>query len=235
MPRLLLRAGLTSSGIMTVADILAQGIERRVLGSTPDNPRDYDPYRTARFAVVGLTLHGPYFQRGFAMVDRRFGPSLSKAGKPAWGVIAKKVGTTQFALNAPFMVCLFAWMGVLEGRREPAAVWDNVKQKWPAAFWAGNVFWPCANFVNFRFLGPQHRVAYVASCGAVWNTYISVRCCRPPAPAASPCGPVLTRSSLVAPQLLNQYKDEEQKRLAAGEAPRPRRLAAGEAREPPNR
>ena len=37
----------------------------------------------------------------------------------------------------------------------------------------GNLFWPVANFLNFRFLGPQHRVAYVAACGAMWNTYIS--------------------------------------------------------------
>ena len=46
--------------------------------------------------------------------------------------------------------------------------------QWPAAFWAGNLFWPVANFVNFRFLGPQHRVAYVASCGVMWNTFISL-------------------------------------------------------------
>eukprot|EP01052_Picozoa_sp_SAG31_P048261 SAG31_NODE_10020_length_1194_cov_1.830137_3_plen_74_part_00 len=36
------------------------------------------------------------------------------------------------------------------------------------------MFWPVANFVNFRFLGPQHRVAYVASCGVMWNTFISL-------------------------------------------------------------
>jgi hypothetical protein len=66
---------------------------------------------------VGLTLHGPYFQRGFAWVDRRFGASLTAAGKPSWPVIGKKVVTTQFVLNAPFMVGLFGWMGVLEGRR----------------------------------------------------------------------------------------------------------------------
>ena len=158
MPRLLLRAGLTSGGIMTVADILAQSIERQVLGSTPERPRKYDPYRTAIFATVGLTWHGPYFQRGFAWVDRRFGPSLV-SGKPVWPVICKKIVTTQFALNAPFMVGLFGWIGFLEGRREPQQIWENVAAKWPAAFWAGNAFWPCANFINFRFLGPQHRVA----------------------------------------------------------------------------
>ena len=57
---------------MTVADIIAQGIERQVLGSTPEKPREYDPHRTVRFAVVGLTLHGPYF-KGFAMVDNTLG------------------------------------------------------------------------------------------------------------------------------------------------------------------
>ena len=49
----------------------------------------------------------------------------------------------------------------------------NVRRKFPSAFWAGNLFWPIANFINFRFLGPEHRVAYVAACGAIWNTYIS--------------------------------------------------------------
>eukprot|EP00747_Dinoflagellata_sp_TGD_P221893 gnl/TRDRNA2_/TRDRNA2_93668_c0_seq1.p1 gnl/TRDRNA2_/TRDRNA2_93668_c0~~gnl/TRDRNA2_/TRDRNA2_93668_c0_seq1.p1 ORF type:complete len:193 (-),score=14.28 gnl/TRDRNA2_/TRDRNA2_93668_c0_seq1:378-956(-) len=191
MAGMMLKGGVTSASIMTVADIIAQGIERRVLGSTPENPRDYDAYRTARFAVVGLTWHGPYFQRGFAWVDSRFGPSLLD-GKPLWEVIGKKVITTQFVLNAPFMVGLFAWMGVLEGKRQPQEIWENVTTKWPAAFWAGNIFWPCANFVNFRFLGPQHRVAYVASCGAMWNTYIS---------------------------LLNKYKDEQQQAGLASALP----------------
>jgi protein Mpv17 len=180
-PPMLLRAGLTSMSIMSVADMIAQATEYLVLGSTPEKPRSYDPHRTARFALVGLTLHGPYFQRGFAWVDRHFGPSLLK-NKPLWPVIGKKVVTTQFVLNAPFMVLLFGWVGVLEGKRKPQQLYDNIVAKWPAAFWAGNAFWPVANCINFRFLGPQHRVAYVASCGAVWNTYIS---------------------------LLNQYKDEQ--------------------------
>ena len=164
MPRMLLRAGLTSSGIMTVADIIAQAIERQVeLRSDRTSKSQWDPYRTLRFAIVGLTWHGPYFQRGFAWVDAKFGPSLVNS-KPVWGVIAKKVVTTQFVLNAPFMVGLFGWMGVLEGRRTTHEITENIVAKWPAAFWAGNVFWPAANFVNFRFLGPSHRVACALFC-----------------------------------------------------------------------
>lgn len=29
--------------------------------------------RTARFGVIGLTLHGPYFLHGFRALDQRFG------------------------------------------------------------------------------------------------------------------------------------------------------------------
>ena len=121
---MLLRAGLTSGAICTVGDILAQNIESRVR----PNPAPYDPYRTLRFGVVGLTLHGPYFQRGFSWVDKYFGASLV-AGKPLWPVIGKKIAFTQFALNAPFMVLLFGWMGVLEGRTTIEGVQENIIAK----------------------------------------------------------------------------------------------------------
>eukprot|EP01052_Picozoa_sp_SAG31_P047122 SAG31_NODE_9295_length_1303_cov_1.210133_2_plen_136_part_01 len=124
MPRMMLRAGLTSGVICTVGDILAQNIESRVRKS----PVPYDPYRTLRFGVVGLTLHGPYFQRGFAWVDKYFGASLAN-GKPLWPVIGKKIVFTQFGLNAPFMVLLFGWIGVLEGRRTVEEVQGNIVAK----------------------------------------------------------------------------------------------------------
>lgn len=129
--------------------------------------------RTLRFALVGATCHGPYFNFGFGWVDRQFGAPIGPDGSVLWLTLVKKTATTQFVLNPPYMVILFAWMGFLEGRRSVSAICDNVRRKFPSAFWAGNLFWPIANFLNFRFLGPQHRVAYVAACGALWNTYIS--------------------------------------------------------------
>ena len=75
MPGLLLRAGLTSSVICTIGDVVAQHVESQVRS----RPEPYDPYRTLRFGIVGLTLHGPYFQRGFAYVDKAFGATLVRA------------------------------------------------------------------------------------------------------------------------------------------------------------
>ena len=156
--RQLLRAGLTSGAIHVMADTLAQLVESR--GSM----EEHDYRRTLTFGIVGATLHGPYFQRAFAMLDKRL---------PATAVL-KKTAITQVLLNPPYLVLLFAWLGTLEGRQFPEEVAQNVSDKIVPAFWAGNLFWPVANFLNFRYLPPQHRVAYVASCGAVWNTFISL-------------------------------------------------------------
>ena len=65
---LLLRAGVTSGAIHIGSDILAQAVETQ--GDSLREPSaHHDMSRTLRFALVGMTLHGPYFQRGFALVD----------------------------------------------------------------------------------------------------------------------------------------------------------------------
>ena len=164
--KLLVKAGVTSGLIHVVADILAQAVETR--GQSLTNPAEaHNAERTKRFAFVGLTLHGPYFQRGFALVDQRFGTPTSMR------VVMKKTLAVQAFVNPPYMLLLFSYLGLLEGRRGDEVL-QNTKDKFMPAFWAGNVFWPIANFLNFKYLGPQYRVAYVASCGAVWNTFISM-------------------------------------------------------------
>lgn len=159
------RAGATSGAIHIVADAVAQMLETH--GESLRHPDNHDFGRTMRFAMVGLTLHGPYFQRCFALVDKRFGHPTSTS------VVLKKTLAVQAFVNPPYMVLLFSYLGLLEGRRGEAIL-ANTKEKFGPAFWAGNIFWPIANVLNFRFIGPQYRVAYVASCGAIWNTFISI-------------------------------------------------------------
>ena len=80
------RAGVTSGFIHIVADTLAQTVE-----SKGDLAAHYDPKRTLTFGVVGATLHGPYFQRAFAVLDKRF----------AADAVLKKTAVTQFLINPP--------------------------------------------------------------------------------------------------------------------------------------
>eukprot|EP00937_MAST-01D_sp_MAST-1D-sp2_P006077 g6077.t1 len=161
------RAGVTSGGIHILADVLAQGIETR--GASLARPQEvHDVERTGRFGLLGLTLHGPYFAKGFAAVDFVFGAPKNLR------TVLKKTLAVQAFVNPPYLVLLFLYLGALEGKAWPGEILGSVREKIVPAFWAGNLFWPIANFCNFKFLAPHQRVAYVASCGAMWNTFISM-------------------------------------------------------------
>ena len=63
----LARAGLQSGTIMATADLVTQtAMEEQVNGR-----------RTARWAVAGLVLHGPYFFLGFRRIDQYFGAATT--------------------------------------------------------------------------------------------------------------------------------------------------------------
>ena len=65
----IVRAGLQSGSIMTVADVLTQlGVER-----CPE----LDHRRTLRWTLGGLCLHGPYFFKAFQILDKTLGPATS--------------------------------------------------------------------------------------------------------------------------------------------------------------
>ena len=65
----LLKASLTSGTVMACGDMLCQKIRQ------PKNPVNWP--QTSRFAIIGATLHGPYFFKGFRWLDTRFGTSNS--------------------------------------------------------------------------------------------------------------------------------------------------------------
>jgi hypothetical protein len=71
---------------------------------------------------------------------------------------SRRLLQTQFILNPPYLVFLFAWMGVLEGQVSPAEIAENVQVKTTAAMLPNFAFWPIANFINFSFVPAAWRV-----------------------------------------------------------------------------
>lgn len=156
---------------MTVADTITQlGIERKQLRLARTSSVDvvpeeyYDPSRTMRWTVAGLTLHGPYFFHTFGSLDRYFGAAKTISN------VVKKTAIAQFVIFPPYLVGLFAYMGCMEGCGDiPAKVYQRV----PDAFLGGCMFWPVANMVNFAIVPPTLRVPYLASVGSLWNCFLS--------------------------------------------------------------
>lgn len=96
------RVATQSAAIHAAADILGQSLERwgivprsggeggaQISGGVGSAASGWDTARTMRFAIVGGTLHGPYFGVGFAYLDRWLGASRSI------GNVARKVVATQ--------------------------------------------------------------------------------------------------------------------------------------------
>ena len=123
-----------------------------------------DLKRSTRWAVAGLTLHGPYFFFGFRKVDKYFGAVTSMV------TVAKKTAAAQFILFPPYLVALFGYMGAMEGITD---IGGKIRQKVPEAFMGGCVYWPVANGLNFAFCPPYLRVPYLAFSAGVWNSYLS--------------------------------------------------------------
>lgn len=127
----LLRAGVQSGTIMAAADTATQ------FGMEGTTSRHYDPARTLRWALCGLTCHGPYFLVGFSAIDRYFGT----ASATSLATVAKKTLLAQLVLFPPYLVLLFGIMGVLEGKSTQRELVQKIQQRVPEAFAGGCVYW----------------------------------------------------------------------------------------------
>jgi len=169
-----LKAGLQSGTILTLADVFTQcGIEGARLrlshGAETPSEKIWDPYRSLRWASVGACLHGPWFWWSFGRIEAFWGPSRSL------GMVLKKTFAAQFLPFPVYMIGVFTYLGVLEGRRDPRDIAENTRRKAIAALCAGLVYWPPVNVVNFMFMPGTLRVPYLACAGGTWGAYLSWR------------------------------------------------------------
>lgn len=157
-----LRAGLVSGASMTAGDAICQCIRAKAAGK--DVRLNWR--QSARFGLVGLTLHGPFFYSGFRWLDSRFGTAatLQKA--------LIKTAAGQATLFPLYTSLFFTYMGLLEGLT-PAQCVAKVRQAFPPTFVTGSVFWPTANIFNFMLVPPHLRVPYVNVAGLFWNAWLS--------------------------------------------------------------
>jgi protein Mpv17 len=167
--RTLVRAGLQSGTIMGAADVATQLLATRHHHDEEDEGRgavwSWDYERTARWSAVGVTLHGPYFAAGFARLDTVYGPAPT-----TMAVVVQKTAAAQLVLFPPYLVLLFAYLGWLEGVED---IGQKVKNRAPAAFWTGCIYWPVANILNFGLVSAAYRIPYTSAAAGLWNCYLS--------------------------------------------------------------
>ncbi|KNE59495.1 hypothetical protein AMAG_03769 [Allomyces macrogynus ATCC 38327] len=202
---ILVKGSLTAGALFTVGDVVAQ----RVV-AVPQNADQaaaasismseffrstYDPHRTARMALTGLLLNGPYFTAAFAAMDRlypaRLATSASSTG-PAWRApltrALQKAVTTHLLAFPPYLVLFVTFTTAVEylqstrfgapippdretdlGDRVVARVEAKVKPM----FLTGSMLWPWVNTLNFWLFTGTARIVVMNMVGLGWNTYLS--------------------------------------------------------------
>lgn len=161
------RAGCTSGSIMVAGDMWVQlCIEHRKLNGQGQES-SWDVARTIRWGFAGLTLHGPYNLCAFRLIDRHFGMAAS------FTTVARKTAFVQATVFPCYLALLFSYLPILEGVRDRRQICQRVQQRVPKAFAGGCFFWPVVNTLNFGVVPPPMRILFVASCGTIWNCFLS--------------------------------------------------------------
>ena len=160
--RPIMKSALTSCTVMAAGDAICQSLRCRAEG----REISINSSQVGRFALIGLTLHGPYFHHGFQWLDRRFGASTSLST----AVIKTAVG--QVTIFPVYLASFFTYMGLLEGLSLQECA-QKVMHAAPSTFATGTAFWPIVNVFNFLFIPASGRVLYVNAAGLGWNSWLS--------------------------------------------------------------
>lgn len=151
---------------MSAGDLVCQSIQRSQVQALRSS--DLDLERTKRFVITGAVLHGPLFFAGFRWLD-----SL-KIGAGLGGAIAK-MSIGQLTIFPTYLTLFSGLMGALEGKRRAAELVDKTRAFVLPTFLIGCLVWPPANIINFMFVPPAMRVAYVNVIGLFWNAILSFK------------------------------------------------------------
>lgn len=113
-----------------------------------------------RYAIMGTIVFPPILTKWYRWLDDRF-PCTSRS------VVAKKLVLDQFLLT-PWLVAIFyIGMSYLEGERGESMLLE-LKQKFVKTFTLDCLYWLPIQALNFLFVPPGLRVAYIGITTFIW-------------------------------------------------------------------
>ncbi|XP_063017247.1 mpv17-like protein 2 isoform X1 [Melospiza melodia melodia] len=159
---LLLTNTVSCGGLLAAGDVLQQEWHRR---KHPQSQLQLG--RTGRMFVVGCSL-GPLMHYWYLWLDW----ALPARGVRCLRTGIKKVLIDQLVASPTMGAWYFMAIGTLEGQSLQES-WDELKEKFWEMYKADWSVWPAAQILNFLFVPPPFRVAYVNVVTLGWDTYLS--------------------------------------------------------------
>ncbi|XP_035228731.1 mpv17-like protein [Stegodyphus dumicola] len=146
---------MVSFGTMYVGAEVAQ---QTILVYTSPQKNSIDWGSVGRYAVVGIVGIGPALFYWYRILDRLLPGSAAKT-------VVKKVLSDQLISSTSCLVIFFTGMGILEGRED---IFAELRAKFWSTYRMSCCFWLPAQAINFAFLPPYTRVAFVGVASFVW-------------------------------------------------------------------
>lgn len=158
---------LVYGGLYTLAEVSQQKLRFRTNFAAVER-RDVSPAKTAvldmssvkRYAIMGTVVFPPILTKWYRWLDSRF-PCTSRP------VVIKKLILDQFLLTPWLVAIFFIGMSYMEGLRGEAVL-DECKVKFLKTFVLDCCYWLPVQALNFLFIPPMLRVAYIGITTFVW-------------------------------------------------------------------
>lgn len=150
----------TCGTLLGVGDACVQGMNIAVT----KKKTKFDFERTGRMIIIGCAL-GPFNHIWYAVLDKFIKGASGKA-------VFQKILCDQF-IAGPFFCTTFLYgLSILEGKGTSGAK-QEWKDKFLEIYFVDWMFWPGAQYINFKFVPGKYRVAYVSTATLIWNSFLS--------------------------------------------------------------
>jgi len=162
----LLTKSATVSFLSGFGDWLVQNIQSRGEGKW-----SHDWARTGKMCFYGAFVVAPLNHYWYKILDRvvRPGRDLGFFGNSA---NYKKLALDQLFFAPIIISAFFVSMTFLNGKGPKEAV-ERIKRDIVPTLKLNYCLWPAAQFINFTFVPPQHRVGYVSIVVMFWSCLLS--------------------------------------------------------------
>lgn len=121
--------------------------------------------RALHMGSFGLFLDAPLLYYWYKLLD-------SKIPARSMSAISKKIVLDQVVCTPVIYILFFPFLGVMKGHS-----WEEIKTKTKKDFLPTILYdatvWVPANLINFRYVSPTYRVAYIGVISFMWSVYLA--------------------------------------------------------------
>ncbi|XP_043971895.1 mpv17-like protein [Gambusia affinis] len=150
------------TALFASADLIQQRVLARNPAPASERPAEIDWHQTARVATVGLCFHANFNYHWLRGLERMLpGGGLS--------AVTRKVVLDQLVAAPVTISAFYIGLSFLENR-------DDLLEDWRQKFWtsykAGVVYWSTMQAVNFAFVPPVARTAFVGGIALTFTIFL---------------------------------------------------------------